>query len=968
MPLFTVNQKYEVRSSSANTYSVPNFMSRSYYRYKQNANTKLRIRISDDPEMILDDEVGYMECGPSPPAENIPTMYGRFEESFAELTVQVCEESIRNSLVDQLKSRSGDVSLFDRIQRGDITPENAGDNFSKISRFQVNISLLWCCFVKRHDLLDHLLEIGADLYFIDVNGISALHVAAFSGCVESISFLLSQKFDVNFQPRTYTPLHYAAFGNSKGAAKVLIENGASIFISTNKLPCNESLLHLAVRANAIECIKLFIKEGADVNSLKPSGTNPIHLAADLGLSESLKALLDAPSANPNIRICFREQESTALHLATDDGNVDCVNLLLAKGADVKIKNHRGVTPLHLAARTSSLACVESLVSNGNADPNAEDFDKRTPLHAAIGNSDTSVDIIESLILWGANINQKDVFGYSALHLAALEGFTHCVDVLIFYGADVTIRSRNGTSALSVITRKTPDSLAMIKHNFDSAVTLHESEDPLNREIELELDFRHLSQNCHPKEISFLHTFIEEGQKEFLEHPLCTAFLYIKWKKVRKFFIARMLFCLVTVMFLSMYALTALAYSCNNGSEYLNNTFKNRELCQEQSIFGNMLRNNPFVIEMQWWVLVIIIMFEIVRKLYGLTGYESWIHYVTQKENIIEWFVIVSVFLTSYIYDKRIDFWQNQVGAFAVLLGWTNLMLMVGQLPDFGVYVAMYTKVQIEFGKLFIAYSGMLIGFSISFCVIISDSPTFSNPLMAFISVLVMMTGEEDLVIVTNDPNRTDPPLINEISGQIIYILFIVFVTVIMMNLLEGIAVNDIEELKKTAELSRLVRQTELIHYIESALFKRYLPSWLSDIINKHALVSPQSYRAVLSVKPLNKDETRLPKDILMQAYDLANERKNNETGVASTETPGDGVSRSADDVKVVAVHSNGKKSIDSKNGIDAANLCSLKTKVDDHAQKIDELENELEALKNDKNRQRIMNQVMEYLKSQQCVE
>lgn len=939
-------------------------------RYKTNAtanaNAKLKIRIAEDPELMMDDGFGYMKCGPSPPVENIPTnMYDKFEESFADLSVQVCEESIRNSLVDQMKKNSGNVKLLEQIQSGKVTSENADANLSKTSRFEANISFLWSCFVRRHDLLEHLLLIGADLSFIDANGISALHLAAFSGCVNSVNFLLSQKFDINFQPRTYTPLHFAAFGNSKEVAKLLIDNSASIFISTNNLLCNESLLHLAVRANAIDCIELFIKEGADVNSLKPSGTNPIHLAADLGISESLKALLDAPTADSNIRICFREKESTALHLAADDGNAECVNLLLAKGADAKIKNHRGVTPLHLAARTSSLECVEALLRNGNANPNAEDFDKRTPLHAAIGKSNTSTQIIETLIMWGVNINQKDVFGFSALHLAALEGFNQCVETLIYYGADVTTKSRKGASALNVIARKIPDSLAMIKYNFDTAITLHESDDPLNRDIELELDFRQLSQNCHPKEISSLHTFIEEGQKEFLEHPLCTAFLYIKWKKVRKFFIARLVFCFITVMLLSLYVLTALAHSCYNGSRDLNETIKDQELCQNQSIFGDLLRHNPFVIEMQWWVLVIIIMFEIVRKLYGLTGYSSFKHYVTQIENIIEWFVIVSVFLTSYIYNKRIDYWQNHVAAFAVLLGWTNLMLMVGQLPDFGVYVAMYTKVQVEFGKLFMAYSGILIGFSISFCVIIPDSPIFANPIMAFISVLVMMTGEQDLIILTNDPNRPDPPLLNEISGQVIYILFIVFVTVILMNLLEGIAVNDIEELKKTAELSRLVRQTELIHYIESALFKRYLPSWLSKIINDNALVSPQSYRAVLCVKPLNPDETRLPKEILMQAYDLANERKNNETAASSTGTP-DGGFYSTEELKAQAT--NGvKKSIDSGNGFDAANLYNLKTKVDDQAEKIDELHNEIQELKNNENRKRIMNELMEFLNSQQYV-
>lgn len=838
----------------------------------------MMVRWRNDPQSMLEeqypsDDFEYMECGPSPPAESVPSMYDSFEEPSTELSVQICSDTIRINLMEQMKCSGGRAKLLEDIEQSNIIADNVLKHFETATKIEKNISFLWSAFLKRWDLLDGLLTAGADLNFADPNGISALHLSAFSGCLTSTSFLIGKKVDVNLQSKCYTPLHCAAFGNAPETARMLINNGANIAIHTIKQSCEESLLHCAVRANAIECVQLFIAEGADVNSLKPNGTNPIHLAADLGLQQCLSILLSAPNADPNIRICLREKESTALHLAADEGNAECVNLLLAKGADAKLKNHRGFTALHLAARKSSLECVESLLRNGSANPNAEDFDQRTPLHAAVGKSDYAFDILETLISWGANINHKDVFGFTALHLAALDGLAHCVEMLIYHGADVTTKSKKGTSALNVITRKTPASLAMISQKLDAAITLHQSQDTSTREVELELDFRQLLQHCHPREISYLNTFVDEGQKEFLEHPLCSAFLYIKWGKIRKYYIARLAFCFTTVLFLTLYVLTALAHSCYNGSKDMNETIKDQELCQKQSILGDMLRKNPFVIEMQWWVLVVIIMVEIFRKLYGLTGYSSFRHYVTQIENIIEWFVIISVFLTSYIYNKRTDIWQNHIAAFAVLLGWTNLMLMIGQLPIFGVYVAMYTKVQGEFAKLFMAYSCMLVGFTISFCVIFPSSPVFANPLMGFITVLVMMIGEQDLSLLTNDPDGQDPHVLLEISAQITFVLFLLFVTVILMNLLVGIAVHDIQALKKTAVLSKLVRQTELISYIESALFNRYLPSWLRKLLHYTALVSPQAYRVVLCVKPLNPGEKRLPRDILMLAYNVGKQRK-----------------------------------------------------------------------------------------------
>uniref|UniRef100_A0A182WTJ0 Ion transport domain-containing protein n=1 Tax=Anopheles quadriannulatus TaxID=34691 RepID=A0A182WTJ0_ANOQN len=921
---------------------------------------ELNVHWMNDQEAMVTEDFEYMKIGPSPPAESAPIIFDSYEESSPEFGFELSSDSIRTALIEQLRLASGRAHLLDSIEQGNMVASNVGEFFGGASKTEKNICFLWAAFAKRWDLLDALMEHGSELAFHDTNGFTALHLSAFSGCLNCASVLVAKGIDVNLQPKAYTPLQCAAFGNAAHTALLLLSKGARLDLCTRRPGGEETLLHCAVRANALDCVRLFIAEGMDVNSIKPSGMNAIHLAADLGHVECLRVLLAAPGADPNIRIGIREKESTALHLAADEGNAACVALLLEQGAEARLKNHRGFTPLHLASRTSSLECVDLLLRAGSADPNEEDFDMRTPLHTAIGRSESAFHIIETLICWGADVNKKDVFGFTPLHLAALDGLAHCVEILLFYDADVTAKTKKGTTALNVITRKTPGSLAMITQKFDDAMTLIHSQNPSEKEVELELDFRTILQHCYPREISYLNTLVDEGQKEMLQHPLCSAFIYIKWGKIRKYYIARLLFCFIFILFLTLYVLTALAHNCYNGSKDMEETIQEQELCQKQSILGNMLRRNPFVMEMQWLVLVAITFVEICRKLYGITGYSSIRRYVTQMENITEWFIIVSVFVISYIYTKRTYTWQNHIGAFAVLLGWTHLMVMIGQLPVFGAYVAMYTKVQVEFAKLFIAYSCMLVGFTISFCVIFPSSSSFENPFMGFITVLVMMVGELDLELLINDPDGKDPPFMLELSAQITFVLFLLFVTVILMNLLVGIAVDDIQALKKTATLSKLVGQTKLISYIESALFNGWLPNWLRSLLHYTALVSPRAYRVILSVKPLNPEEKRLPRNIMMAAYEIAKEKEQQlaavgeptavpvpppgATGVepgAAQSLPGSGadspVSPNAPDGGVGGGGGEGARATDT--------LDALATKIDQSAERMSDVTRELQELR-----------------------
>lgn len=328
-------------------------------------------------------------------------------------------------------------------------------------------------------------------------------------------------------------------------------------------------------------------------------------------------------------------------------------------------------------------------------------------------------------------------------------------------------------------------------------------------------------------------------------------------------------------------MTALAHDCYNaavttsasvGKHSSTSEDEDHLNCTDNMFVGFKLIDNAALMEYTWYLLVFCNLVELIRKLYSTPGFSSFRQYFLSVSNVIEWLVIASVFAISCVYQGRTYAWQNHMGAFAVLSGWSILMIMIGQLPLFGTYIAMYTKVQKEFAKLLLAYSCLLIGFTISFCVVFPNEKAFSNPLIGVVKVLAMMTGELDLNSLLLDTENDSDAHLLKLSAYITFVLFLFFVTVVLINLLVGIAVHDIEGLHKTAGLSKLVRQTELIYFLELALFHGYLPNRIMNWLKLAIYVSPQAYRVVLYVRPLNPREKRLPRDVMESALNVARKR------------------------------------------------------------------------------------------------
>ena len=126
--------------------------------------------------------------------------------------------------------------------------------------------------------------------------------------------------------------------------------------------------------------------------------------------------------------------STALHWAAQANDLATVDLLIRAGADAKIANRYGVTPLYLACMNGSAEVVRRLLDAG-ADANAAMPGNETALMTAARTGDP--ETVKALLAHGADPNAREANrSQTALMWAAVEGNAAAVKVLTEGGADI----------------------------------------------------------------------------------------------------------------------------------------------------------------------------------------------------------------------------------------------------------------------------------------------------------------------------------------------------------------------------------------------------------------------------------------------------------------------------------------------------------------------------------------------------
>jgi uncharacterized protein len=205
-----------------------------------------------------------------------------------------------------------------------------------------------------------------------------------------------------------------------------------------------------------------IRAGANVNEAQPDGTRPIHWAVHRVDYELIAALI-ARKANLKVR---NEFGSTPIAQAAELADTRMVKMLLDAGAEPEGANPDGQTALMLAIKTGELPVIDLLIKAGANVNTIEEFHNQTPLMWAAAATRNAGAMVKLLLSKGANVKPRaqltdwpsqitnepraqyrPVGGLTALLYAARDGCYDCVEALIAAGADVNVPTPEGVTAL-----------------------------------------------------------------------------------------------------------------------------------------------------------------------------------------------------------------------------------------------------------------------------------------------------------------------------------------------------------------------------------------------------------------------------------------------------------------------------------------------------------------------------------------
>ncbi|KAI4464135.1 transient receptor potential channel pyrexia [Holotrichia oblita] len=599
---------------------------------------------------------------------------------------------------------------------------------------------------------------------------------------------------------------------------------------------------------------------------------------------------------------------TPLHYAASNGNTELVQLLLESGActECKFKYSEGRrvrrsgdnywkwnrlfmaltppdiwgrTPLHLAAKAGHVEIVRLLIEN-SADVNAEDTKGITPLLLAgcIGNRNTFESIVKILVEKGADVTKKNILtGTTVLFHAVILKSTKATKCLLKAGAWIT----EGPCGDTELHEAAANNLVEILTYFldDKRITFNyiNKRDKCGRTPAyraaysgfkecLKLlalkgaDMTIITTTNKDSVLDIIFTRVD-NPVQFLKEILDSGVIKDKDEQISLDF----------------------SILCRTGNDSQTNMVYNIINAAHQQEHIEILEH-PLVVP------ILTLHFLLSQSLIAwkrfYKKFELWM-------NVCCTSLALTVAVVGVEGEKVEDMsnWKLHAISIAILLSWTELMLLIGRLPSYGYYALMFAAVLQNVIKVLLTFICLVIGFALSFSIQFHNYPEFKDPWRAVVKTTVMMMGEFEYAdLFTQSNNGTDIAQGLPTTSRVIFLMFVIVASIVLMNLMVGLAVSDIQGLTQVGNVRRLEKQAEFLHQCEKVVAKMMssgiFPTFLMNLLaRKRAIYTKfvvQSEKfgtnrnGIFGVK-------KLPAELLEKITAIANRKSHDEEDIFQNE-------------------------------------------------------------------------------------
>ena len=689
------------------------------------------------------------------------------------------------------------------------------------------------------------------------------------GHAESVKLLIDKGANANqIDNNGDTPLHVAIkSGGDFTVVKVLIER-ANLGIQNKD---DQNVLHVAVRYHKVDSINFILNHKqapALITTTDIDGLTPIHLAVSLGYFDTTEKLLK----RPQVTIFGNTiQGKNIIHLAAANSNAILLSLLLDSFNTLHLINegdNKLCTPLHDAADKGQLKQVEILLDRGAMIKST--VDGFSPLHNACLQGHLSV--VKKLIErhpFESHLfthNKDTPFKDTPLHLAARSGHAAIVKFLLDSGMLITHNNQQASFLdLALFNRDYEVASVAVKHNrwqecldlispihpapmihlvqnipevaqivMDHSITsakLHSTHPSYWKQYDFKyiLDVQKdnnvkqrphglfqiilyyfqlifsLNDTTNTEPLKVIRTMIKYKRYKLFTHPLLLTFLNLKWVKYGRLYIQlrAAILVMLTLLLTVLISISDPPRSFRETSED-NNTETNNDGNISQPLVGIILLTDAlyFIV-----ITIQVVFFIRLRKVFHP------MHFSFEVGAAI--FTVVFVIIESTESSK----WLAAIGA--LICSWVALSLFSRYFDVFGLYTIMFYELLFKIVKVLLVGLYYIIGFGLILYILIGEEFFYNNPIKAIYATFSAAISRLDIGILERKEN--DDTLQHPLTTYVVVLVFNVVVSITLINLLIGIAVQRIGAIQESALLYQAELKTQLFLELDPIMPKFLQP-------------------------------------------------------------------------------------------------------------------------------------------------